>query len=490
MRRLLLLALLCAACSNNDKAAPDSTNFQAAESHGPDPLLLRVPRGGGTGRVYVYPKLDSAVWTVDEAPALDHVLAFDPDGGTIAYVDAKGYPGRLDLRETDVIKASKAKLTSLASANGSDIYGINPKGEIVRLNPNGGDWHFKPPIPARSVFAQPTGELLITANKGAQTLLWKVRPPDDVVQDSAVLPLSSRAVRTQVGDRLYFTVDSGLVGVKAKDLSPAGAVELSSRVRALAPTPSGDRVYVATSGDSAVLIVDRYSGNVEPGVKLPVPPADLRMDPLGRYLLARFPKQDSAWVIAIGSNRLVGAVQTRWEADLPAITPDGELAVLGAKDVTLLDPEKLVVKSTVAGGAKDFWYFFAWNGFRPRAQGLDQPVTFPTDSVYTDSTASSTPSTSSTPVGRDTSPPPVTSGVPAAATTGFTVSFAALLTEDKAQQMANTIRVGATTAHVVSTSTAGSPIFRVVMGPFATREEADKVGRASRRDYWIYEGSP
>lgn len=440
--------------------------------------------------MYVYPKLDSAVWTVDEAPALDHVLAFDPDGGTIAYVDAKGYPGRLDLRETDVIKASKAKLTSLASANGSDIYGINPKGEIVRLNPNGGDWHFKPPIPARSVFAQPTGELLITANKGAQTLLWKVRPPDDVVQDSAVLPLSSRAVRTQVGDRLYFTVDSGLVGVKAKDLSPAGAVELSSRVRALAPTPSGDRVYVVTAGDSAVLIVDRYSGNVEPGVKLPVPPADLRMDPLGRYLLARFPRQDSAWVIAIGSNRLVGAVQTRWEADLPAITPDGELAVLGAKDVTLLDPEKLGVKSTVAGGAKDFWYFFAWNGFRPRAQGLDQPVTFPTDSVYTDSTASSTPSSSSTPVAGDTSPPPVTSGVPPAATTGFTVSFAALLTEDKAQQMANTIRVGATTAHVVSTSTAGSPIFRVVMGPFATREEADKVGRASRRDYWIYEGSP
>jgi cell division septation protein DedD len=489
LRRLLLLALLCAACSNNDRAAPDSTNFQAAETHGPDPLLLRVPRGGGTGRVYVYPRLDSAVWTVDEAPSLDRVLAFDPDGGTIAFVDAKGYPGRLDLRETDVVKASKAKLTSLASANGSDIYGINPKGEVVRLNPNGGDWHFKPPIPARSVFAQPTGELLITANKGAQTLLWKVRPPDDVVQDSAVLPLSGRAVRTLVGDRIYFTVDSGLVGVKAKDLSPAGAVELSSRVRALAPTPSGDRVYVATAADSAILVVDRYSGNVGPGVKLPVPPADLRMDALGRYLIARFPKADSAWVIAIGTNRLVGAVGTRWETDLPAITPDGELAVLGPKDVAFLDPEKLSVKSTVVGGARDFWYFFEWNGFRPRAQGLDQPVTFPSDSVVGDSTASSTPvNASSTPAIGDTSPAPA--APPPTATTGFTVSFAALLSEDKAQQLAGTIKVGATTAHVVSTSTAGSPIFRVVMGPFATREEADKVGRASRRDYWIYEGSP
>jgi hypothetical protein len=442
--------------------------------------------------VYLYPRLDSAVWSVDEAPPLDRVLAFDADGGTIAYVDAKGFPGRLDLRETDVVKASKAKLTSLSSANGSDIYGINPKGEIVRLNPNGGDWHFKPPIPARSVVAQPNGELLVAANKGAQTVLWKVRPPDDVVQDSAVLPLSGRVVRTQVGDRLYFTVDSGLVGVKAKDLSPVGAVELSSRVRALAPTPSGDRLYVATTGDSAVLVVDRYSGSVGKGVTLPAPPIDLRMDALGRYLLAQFPKADSAWVIAIGTNRLVGAVPTRWETDLPAITPNGELAALGPKDVTLLDPEKLSVKSTVAGGAKDFWYFFAWDGFRPRAQGLDQPVTFPSDSVYTDSTASSTSPTggSSTPPPPDSTPTAAAPGVAAPATSGFTVSFAALLSEAQAQQLANTIKVGAATAHVVSTSTAGSPIFRVVMGPYTSRDEAQRVGRASRREFWIYEGSP
>jgi hypothetical protein len=422
------------------------------------------------------------------------VLAFDQDAGTIAYVDAKGFPGRLDLRETDVAKASRAKLTSLSSANGSDIYGINSRGEIVRLNPTGGDWHFKPPVPARSVFAQPNGELIVTANKGAHTLVWRVRPPDDIVQDSAVLPLSGRGVRTQIGDRIYFAVDSGLVGVKAKDLSAVGAVQLESRVRALAPTPSGDRLYVATAADSGISIVDRYSGRVEMGVVLPASPADLRMDALGRYLLARFPKTDSAWVIAIGTNRLVGAVPTRWETDLPVITPDGRLALLEAKDVTFVDPEKLDVQSTVAGGAKDFWYFFAWDGFRPRPQGLDQPVTFPGDSVPTDSlaassTAPTTPGSPTTPGGTDIA----TAGIPPGAkppSTGFTVSFAALLTEDKAQQLANAIKVAGNSAHVVSTNTAGSPIFRVVMGPFATKEEAERIGRASRREYWIYEGSP
>jgi hypothetical protein len=489
LRRLLLLALLCAACKN-DRAAPDSTTPQIIEPRGPDPLLLRVPRGGGTGHVYLYPKLDSAVWTVDEIPPLDHVLAFDQDGGTIAYVDAKGFPGRLDLRETDVAKASKAKLTSLSSANGSDIYGINTKGEIVRLNPTGGDWHFKPPVPARAVFAQPNGELIVTANKSMQTLVWRVRPPDDVVQDSAVLPLSGRGVRTQIGDRIYFAVDSGLVGVKAKDLSPVGTVQLESRVSALAPTPSGDRLYIATVADSGISIVDRYTGRVELGVVLPAPPADLRMDALGRYLLARFPKADSAWVIAIGTNRLVGAVATRWETDLPVITPDGRLAVLVGKDVAFVDPEKLDVKSTVAGGAKDFWYFFAWDGFRPRAQGLDQPVTFPGDTPPDSLAASSTQSTTpvSPPAAPDTTPPAATQA--ATPTTGFTVSFAALLTEDKAQQLASGIKVGASAAHVVLTNTAGSPIYRVVMGPFATKDEAERVGRASKRDYWIYEGSP
>ena len=428
------------------------------------------------------------VWTIDEAPALDRVLAFDPNGGTVAYVDTKGFPGRIDLRETDVGKASKAKLTSLSSANGTDIYGINPKGEIVRLNPSGGDWHFKPPVPARSVFAQPTGELIVSANKGAQTLVWKVRPPDDVIQDSTVLPLSGRAVSTQMGDRVYFAVDSGLVGVKVKDLSPLGAIELNSRVRALAPTPSGDRIYVATASDSGVAVIDRYSGSVQTGLTLPAPPADLRMDPLGRYLIARFPKADSAWIVTIGTNHLIGAVQTRWAVDLPAITPDGELATLGEKDVSLLDPEKLSLKSTVAGGAKDFWYFFTWDGFRPRAQGLDQPVTFPGEVTYSGTASSTASSTPVTPVPAD-SAPPVQQPAPQASS-GFTVQFGALLDEVKAQLLASTISVGGTTAHVVASTAAGSPIFRVVMGPYATRDEAVKVGRASKREYWVYEGSP
>ncbi len=490
MRRLLLLALLCGACSD-EKAAPERISPAARESRGADALVLRVPRAGGTGRVFLYSNLDSAVWIVDEAPRIARILAFDETQGTIAFVDSKGLPGRIDFRETDVRTASRVKLTSLSSANGTDIFGVTAKGEVTRLNPVSADWKFEPPVPARGVFAQPNGDLIVAANKGDQTILWKLRPPDEMVEDSTVLPRSGRGVSTQVGDRVYFTVDSGLVGVKARDLSPVGAVKFASPVTALAPTPSGDRLFVATTSENEIAVVDRYSERVTAKIAVPGPPSELRMDALGRYLLARFPEGDSAWVIAIGTNRLIGAVGTRWEADLPALAPDGNLALLGERDVTLVDPETLATKGTFASGARDFWYFFAWDGFRPRALGIDDPVTFANDSTFHDSLGGS-----STPSGFDTTTrSPVASRDTGARTSpsaggSYSVSFAALLSEERARELATSITINGTPAHVVATNTAGSPIFRVVMGPYATRDEAERIGRASRRDFWVYEGNP
>jgi hypothetical protein len=194
-------------------------------------------------------------------------------------------------------------------------------------------------------------------------------------------------------------------------------------------------------------------------------------------------------VIAIGTNRLIGAVATEWETDLPALTPDGKIALLGAKDVTFVDPQTLKLEKTVANGARDFWYFFAWDGFRPRARGIDDPVTFANDSTFEDST---TPR----PIDTTQRQPPTAVDTPTRAGTrnpageAYSVSFAALLSEEKARELSTSISVGGVPAHVVATNTAGSPIYRVIMGPYRTREEAEKVGRASRRDYWVYEGAP
>ena len=151
----------------------------------------------------------------------------------------------------------------------------------------------------------------------------------------------------------------------------------------------------------------------------------------------------------------------------------------------------------MSGGAADFWYPFRWTGFRPRAGELDQPVDFggpPVDSTApADSTAAHDTTARRRRLPRRHQPracaPPRDTAV-RRPNAGFTVSFAALLVADKARELASQIRVGSENARVVTAVRDGSTIYRVVLGPYPTRDEAERVGRESKQSYWIYEGGP
>ncbi len=483
MRRLLLIALFPLACSRERETPEPATALNSRESA--DPLVLRVARGGGTGRIYLYPRLDSAITTLSPLPSINRILAFDADAGSLAFVDARGIPVRVDMRLNESHPATRGRLTALTSADGSNIFGITGKGEVLRLDPSGVPWTYKTPSAPRALLAEPDGSVIIGYQKGDSTVILLLHPPDSTPVHTATLPLIGRAVRTLVGDRIYFTSEAGLVGVKSRDFSLLRPIAFGSRIRALAPTPSGDRLYVATVSEPAITIVDRYTGKIATHLALPSPPADLRVDPLGRYLLARHPTADSAWVIAIGNSRVLGSVATRWATDLPAVAPDGAIAVLGARDVSFVDGESLKTMRTVKNGAKDFWYFFIWDGFRPRAAGLDEPVSFGGDSMAASSTASSTEPSASA---ESTKTPRDTAAVQPSKT--FVVSFAAVLSEARARQLAAEITVNGTAPHVVAVASGNATVYRVALGPFATREEAERIGRSSGRQYWVYEGNP
>ena len=328
-------------------------------------------------------------------------------------------------------------------------------------------------------------------------MVWKVRPPSTRVADSVVLPRVDRALRTQVGDLLYLASEKELTGVRTRSMQRTASVAFDEPVELLAATPSGDRVFVVTTTGTSVQIVDRYREAVSGSIDLGRHPSDLRMDPLGRYLLARLDNADSAAVIALGTNRVVGTLATLWRADLPFVAPDGGIAVAQGKDVVVTNGETLRATARVAGGAADFWYPFRWTGFRPRAEGLDQPVEFAGPAV--DSTAAPVDSaaakdTAAAPVGPAPAPPaqpaPAHDSAVRRPPVGYTVSFAALLVGDKARELAASIHVGSENARVVTSVRDGSTIYRVVLGPYATREQAERIGRESKQSYWIYEGGP
>ena len=458
---------------------------------GPDNLVLRIPRTGGEARVFAYPRLDTVVWNGDDAPAQARVLAFDEEGGVISLVDARGQPARIDFRQGSAGTVTKSKLTGLASNDGSTVYGISADGTVERYATSG-TWKWKPPVPARAVFPQPDASLLVLGERAGSSVVWKVRPPSTRVADSVVLPRVDRALRTQVGDLLFLATEKELTGVRTRSMQRTASVAFDEPVELLAATPSGDRVFVVTSTGTSVQIVDRYRESVSGSIDLGRHPSDLRMDPLGRYLLARLDGVDSAAVIALGTNQVVGTLGTGWRADLPFVAPDGGIALAQGKDVIVTDGTTLRPTTRVSGGASDFWYPFRWTGFRPRAEGLDQPVDFtpPVDSTALSADSAAPKDSAAAPAApAPASPPPRDTAVrrPPA---GFTVSFAALLVADKARELAASIHVGSENARVVTAVRDGSTIYRVVLGPYPTREEAERIGRESKQSYWIYEGGP
>jgi hypothetical protein len=499
VRILLALAFVLAACSGperaDDPAASDSPTVMSAG--GADRLLLRFPRAGGPVRVFAYPRVDSLVWTSrSTVPAVERVLGFDSDAGSVAALDTKGVPLRVDLRLGDVARETKAKLSYAASQDGNAIYGVAVDGTIRRLTPEG-EWRFKPPSSPRDLFPQSDGGLLVVSDARNGTTVWRMHPPQESLVDTARLPAAQRAVGTPLGDRLYFTVDTGLIGVRARDLTPVPSVRIREPIRAAVTTPSGDRIYLLTAGSPDLVVVDRYAEEIAARITLPDTSRELRMDPTGRYVLARGgAKKDSAWVVAVATDKIVGRVATGWRADLPLVTPDGALALLRGNDVVLVDGESLEAIRRVSGGGRDLWYFVEWNGFRPRSASLDEPVqfegmdTFAPDSgdllnpaAPADSLAPTRDSVVSPPPPVDTTPPPVTSP-------GFTVQFAALRGEQAANAVASQIEAEGQRAHVVRTTQGGLDIWRVVLGPYPTRERAEQVARSSGRSYWIYEGRP
>ncbi len=489
---LLLTALLLSACSKTPDAGITSGGAAASES-GPDAVLLRFPRGGGTARAYRWLR-DSTVWSSSQrVPSVTDALAFDAQQGIIVVLDAARIPVRIDLRVGRVNPATTERLRALASADGYAVFGVAPTGEIVRLT-SSATWRFRPPTPVRTLQPLPDGALLILSDdRDGRVTIRRLQPPETKITDSTTIAGADLVIPTAVGDRIYFATGDHLEGLRTRDLERSLTVTFNDAVRAVAPTPSGDRLFVAVRNSATLYVVDRYDAAVRGRITLPGAPAALRMDPDGQYLLAQSAGGDSAYVIAIGTNRVIATVATAWRPDLPLIAPDGGLALADGEAVVIVDAETQRERARLLTGASDLWALVRWNGFRPRSSTLDEPVKF--EDAYADAA----PDSLATEPSVDVIPEPVTAVLnpvpPAAARAeskshGWMLSFAAVLSESRARSMAAAVRVDGSTARVQATERDGTTVYRVVAGPFPTREAAEESGRRSGLPYWVFEANP
>ncbi len=491
---LILTAVAALACGDGRVSSGG-----AITAIGPDGVLLRVPTEGGIARAYRAGS-DSVLWSARErTPALGTLLGFDDFLGLMLARDREGRIVSIDLRMGSVADLGEARIRGPVVTEGAAAFGLDADGRVLRLTP-AATWNWPVSGTASALVPSADGSLMVLFTTSEGTRVQRVIPPETRVLDSVSVRPVRFTARTQAGDRLWAVTDRGLLSLRTRDLTQAFEYAIGDSVVALALTPSGDRVFVATDARK-LRIVDRYAEDERGNVSLPAPVSDLRMDPDGHYLLAKAAEFDSIYVISIGTQRVVSTIAAPWRADLPLVTPEGHILVVRGEDAVLVDAESTRQRMLYRGGASDQWSLVRWNGFRPRAAGLDRPVEF--EEYAADSAATDSAVTAMiygrygdlTGVGRAAPEPATPTPAPSSDSRSdgrqtWTVSFATMLSEDRANEMADSISVDGRRARVVPGNRDGVPVWRVLLGPFDTRQAAERAGMSSRLSYWVFEGAP
>ena len=415
-------------------------------------VAIRLPAKGGVPQLYKLPRLTSVDGVLKgRLPPVDRVVGLDPESEFLFVTTAKHELLGLDLGSG---RADTVATNVRQAALGPDgtLYAIDSSRHVVSLS-------------RRTRFAWPKALTALPRDLFGSTdqHLVGVVPQDQLLVAAADQPPTLRPIAaggdvaaTRWGDLVAVASDSGVTFYDPLGRRDPAFVRLADSPRALAFSPSGHRIYVARRNVPGLAVVDRYERKELDGVALPGPVAALRLDPLGRWLLARPTVGDSAWIVDLPIKRHTGIVPTQWQADLPAISPDGMLIYRRGHDVVSARPDSLNDVGKVTNGAADLWVLTSW---LPRGVAASPVSTAAAESGAAGAAGAEGPLY----VQVSTSQNPEWSG-----------------------HLADDLTRAGLAARVLQPQHPDDG-YRVVLGPYATREQAEAIGRRLGRPFWIYQ---
>jgi hypothetical protein len=436
--------LLLAACGGGGDR-PVSRLPEAPRTVAPA-SVLRLPQAGGLAHLYRIPGLDESSWKeADKLPPLKRVVGTDLEQGIVYALDAKNNLVGLDLES----RRARTVLGQVREATvGPDgaVYAVDTAATVTQIVR-------RSPVRFRTKLAGTTRGLYGTMN-GALVALpaaehgQAMELTPDQAQGRAALP-SGSAAATYLGDLVAVAADTAVILYEPLAKQPVRAIDVSGRARAVAFSPSGHRLYVA-SGKGDIRVLDRVSNTVIGTIELPGPARELRSDFLGSWLLARPEKGDSIWVVDATTGRVAGTVPTRWSADLPAVAGTRTLLVRAGADVRALDlgRKKLTTTGAVAGGADDLWLPLSWLPAEEQQQLAAENA--------------------------DTSAEASDSG---AAVPGIFLQVSSSRNPSWANELAGKLKAAGLPASVLPPKS-GEDAYRVVLGPYASRDQAEATGKS------------
>ncbi len=458
-------------------------------------VAFRLPTQGGPLTVYKLPDLEATRWGAGArtAGAYDAV-GVDLQGRRLLYRDSVGGIASLDLvalRERSV--APRGALAAVG-ADGT-LLAVATDGTVLESHHWGvTPWPTNLGRRVRAVFAAPGGRLLALRDASADTLATFSR--DGLVRAVAAPEAADRAAAFD-GDAVAFATDSGLVVVEERESDRPWFVRLSGTPRAAIFSPSGHQVFVALEGRSELAVVDRFDRAAMSSIPLPGPAAALRADPWGRAILVRPSEQpDVVWIVGVADHEVRGELRTRWASDLPVVAEDGVILAREEGAVVARDVRSLDSVGAVAGGAADLWFTGRWvarsaaaaarslaREAQPAATTAAAPRERPAERPASAQPAR-TPEPVLPPAAARAEPRAPAAPEPAAPPGNFWAQVTSTRFPEGARALADTLRTGGHPAQVIAPRPADN-IWRVMTGPYRSREAADSAGRALGRPYFI-----
>jgi sporulation related protein len=397
-------------------------------------------------------------------PPVGRVVGLDTEAELLYVLTTKGAVLAVDLGSARVDTVATAVEQASLGPDGT-LFTVDAKRRVVSLARR-----------LRVAWTQPLPSLPHQLFGATDQRLVAVDPPK-LITATADQPAASRPIptggdvaATRWGDLLAVSSDSGVLLMDPLGRREPAFVALRDHPRALAFSPSGHRIYVARRTEPGLAAIDRFDRAEIDGVALPLPAVAIRLDPLGRWLLARPTVGDSVWVVDLPVKRLVGAVASGWRADLPAIAPDGSLLVRQGDDVVAYRPDSLVETGRLKGAAGDLWTLSPW---RPRGGYRGAFADVPAAAAQPGDQAGSAAADTAGPGG---------AGGP------MYVQVSTSQNEAWSSEMAQQLTRAGLTARVLQPKNPDDG-YRVVLGPYATRTQAEAIGRKLGRPFWIYQPS-
>jgi hypothetical protein len=436
------MLLLVVACGRRPEMAAGS--LPSSSRSVPGSTALRIPRDGGLARLYRVPALDSAPWkAADPLPAIANPVGADAEQGLVFALDRKNNIVALDL-DTRRVRTYLENVRAATLGPDGALYAVDTGSTVTQLVR-------RTPVRFRSKLQGKPTELHGTIDGALLARLGGSHPAleflgSDQSPTSTPLP-EGQVASTFLGDLIAVAADTAVVLYTPQNKSKPRSIQVDGDARAVLFSPSGHRIYIARAA-APLLVLDRFEGAQLKEIELPGPARELRGDMYGNWLLVRPQEGDSVWVIDIGTSKYVGSVAARWTDDLPAVAPPHTLLVRRGADLAALDlsAQGLTEVGRVNGGASDFWLPIAWHP----AQDNELPT-------EADSAALAASDTG-----------------PARPTVYLQVSSSQ--NPAWANELSDKLRAAGLPAAVLAPRRSGE-LFRVVLGPYGTREQAEETSR-------------